>query len=223
MFNPHAWQPVNLPHDAMISKPRAASNPGGGNVGFFPGSVANYRKRFTAPVEWQGQSVQIEFEGVYMNAEVSVNNQPLHLRPYGYSSFIVDITPYLAYGRENVVSVTANNSAQANSRWYSGTGIYRHVWLRLGGAVHIRPWGVFVATPVVDPDASVVQVNIELGGLNSLEGAVVRSTVLDASGAEVAQAETTTRISPVQQTLLVKGAKLWSRRPTCTPWSAKCL
>lgn len=210
LFMPVPWQPVNLPHDAMISKPRAASNPGGGNVGFFPGSIASYRKKFSVPETWQGQRVQLEFEGVYMNAEVSVNNQPVFLHPYGYTSFIVDITPYLVYGKENVVNVVANNTAQPNSRWYSGTGIYRHVWLRLGGAVHIQPWSVFVTTPVVDAKVSVIQVSAGLVGLNSLEGAVLRSTVLDASGAEVARVETATRLPSVQQTLLVRDARLWS-------------
>ncbi len=216
MFNPSAWQPVTLPHDAMISKPRSASNPAASNGGYFPGGIANYRKKFTAPEEWQGDgpmgplSVQLEFEGVYMNAEVSVNNQLLRLQPYGYSSFIVDITPYLAYGKENVIGVVANNTAQPNSRWYTGTGIYRHVWLRVGGAVHIEPWGVFVSTPVVGREAAVVQVTTELAGLNSLEGALLRSTILDAQGAVAAQVETATRLASVQQTLLVKGAKLWS-------------
>jgi beta-galactosidase len=205
------WQPVNLPHDAMIAKPRAAGNPSGRAGGYFPGSVANYRKTFFVPEEWRGQSVQIEFEGVYMNAEVSVNRQLLRLQPYGYSSFVVDITPTLAYGQENEVGVTANNTAQPNSRWYSGTGIYRHVWLRTGGRVHIPPWGVFVTTPVVDPSGCVVQVATELASLSgSAEGAVLRSSVLDADGATVAQAETPLRSLSVQQTLLVNGAKLWS-------------
>jgi beta-galactosidase len=216
MFNPSAWRPVTLPHDAMISKPRSASNPAASNGGYFPGGVANYRKKFTAPEAWQGGgpmgplSVQLEFEGVYMNAEVSVNNQLLRLQPYGYSSFIVDITPFLAYGKENVVGVVANNTAQPNSRWYTGTGIYRHVWLRVGGPVHIEPWGVFVTTPVVDREAAVVQVVTDLAGLNSLEGAVLRSTILNTQGAVAAQVETATRLTSVQQTLLVKGAKLWS-------------
>jgi beta-galactosidase len=211
MFNPQ-WQPVDLPHDAMIVKPRAPDHPSGRDGGFFPGSVANYRKTFFVPEAWRGQSVQLEFEGVYMNAEVSINRQLLYLRPYGYSSFVVDITPYLLYGQDNEVGVVANNTAQPNSRWYSGTGIYRHVWLRTGGGVHIPPWGVYVTTPVVDPSASVVQVETELASLSgSSEGAVLRSTVLDAEGAAVAQVETSLNsLLPVRQTLLVQGAKLWS-------------
>jgi beta-galactosidase len=205
------WQPVNLPHDAMISKPRAAGHPSGSSGGYFPGSIANYRKRFFVPEDWRGQSVQLEFEGVYMNAEVTVNRQLLCLQPYGYSSFVVDITPYLAYGQENEVGVCANTTAQPNSRWYSGTGIYRHVWLRRGGSVHIQPWGVFVTTPIVDPVASVVQVATDLASLSgSNEGAILRTTILNAQGAALAQAETPLKRLSVQQTLLVEEVRLWS-------------
>ncbi|MCU0501083.1 MAG: DUF4982 domain-containing protein, partial [Anaerolineae bacterium] len=94
--------------------------------------------------------------------------------------------------------------------WYTGTGIYRHVWLRTGDARHIPPWGVFVTTPVVDSEASVIQVATELAGLTGLEGATLRSTVLDAQGVAVSQVETPAKLLALQQTLLMKGAKLWS-------------
>jgi beta-galactosidase len=206
------WQPVNLPHDAMIAKPRAADNPSGHAGGFFPGSMATYRKTFFVPEEWRGQSVQLEFEGVYMNAEVTVNQQLLYLQPYGYTSFVVDITPALVYGQDNEVKVSTNTTAQPNSRWYSGTGIYRHVWLRRGGNVHIRPWGIFVTTPEVNQASSVVHVTSELARLSETsEGTtVLRTTVLDAEGTAVAQVETLLTDLSVQQTLLVKDARLWS-------------
>jgi beta-galactosidase len=210
MFNPHSWQPVTLPHDAMIGKPRAASNPAGRSGGYFPGGVANYRKKFMVPEAWNGQRVQLEFDGIYMNAEVSINNQFVKFQPYGYSSFLVDLTPHLKYGQENMIGVVANNTAQPNSRWYSGTGIYRHVWLRTGGSVHILPWGVFVTTPIAEAEASVVQVTTELASLGSLEGVVLRSTVLDAQGVAVAQVENTVKLLSIQQILLVKNTRLWS-------------
>jgi beta-galactosidase len=212
MFNPHAWQPVILPHDAMIGKPRTVNNPSGNQGGYFPGGVANYRKKFVAPEEWRGQSVQLEFEGVYMNAEVSVNNHLIQSQPYGYSSFIVDLSPYLNYGQENTVGVIANNTAQPNSRWYSGTGIYRHVWLRTGGKIYIRPWGVFVTTPVVERETglSVIQVTTELANISGRDGAVLRSTILDAQGTPVAQVESPARLPNIQQILLTKDAMLWS-------------
>ena len=198
-FNPRAWQPVTLPHDAMITKPRSPANPSGSSGGYFPGGVANYRKKFFVPEDWRGQSVQLEFEGVYMNAEVSVNNQLVTRQPYGYSSFIVDLTPCLVYGQENTVGVVANNTAQPNSRWYTGTGIYRHVWLRTGGLnLHIQPWGVFVTTPSVHPAVSSVSVATEIVVPSGAPAEVIlRSLVLDAGGAIMAQSESPVLLSEV--------------------------
>src|SRR5215211_5430487 len=202
------WQPVNLPHDLSIHKVRNQNYPTGSSGGYAWSGVVTYRKKFLIPAEWRGQSVQIEFEGVYMNAEVSINDQLVALHPYGYTSFIVDLTPHLKYGVENVLKVVVNNSAQPNSRWYSGTGIYRHVWLRTGGALRIQPWGVFITTPIVDRDASTVKVLTELTG--SAADAILLSTILDSSGATVAQTETPIAGTAIQQSLTVKDARLWS-------------
>ncbi|HEX6034743.1 MAG TPA: glycoside hydrolase family 2 TIM barrel-domain containing protein [Anaerolineales bacterium] len=202
------WQPVNLPHDLSIHKARNQSYPTGSGGGYAWSGVVTYRKKFTVPAEWRGQSVQVEFEGVYMNAEVSINGQLVALHPYGYTSFLVDVTSHLKYGEENVLVVVVNNSAQPNSRWYSGTGIYRHVWLRTGGSTHIQPWGVFVTTPVADPLTSTIHVLTELA--NSTMDAVLRSTVLDADGTQVAQTETPVMGATVEQVLTIQDARLWS-------------
>jgi beta-galactosidase len=202
------WQPVHLPHDLSIQKPRSQTHPTGGAGGYAWSGLLTYRKKFLVPAEWRGQSVQLEFEGVYMNAEVSINGQLVALHPYGYTSFIVDLTSHLKYGEENILIVGVNNSAQPNSRWYSGTGIYRHVWLRTGGALRIQLWGVFVTTPVADAAASTVHVATELAG--SASDAVLRSTILDAGGALIAQIDTPIAGGTVEQTLTVRDARLWS-------------
>ncbi len=216
-LNPNAgYQPVTLPHDISITKPRNKNHPTGGGGGFAWSGVVTYRKKLHVPAEWQGQSVQLEFEGVYMNAEVSVNENIAAFHPYGYTSFLADLTPYLTYGSENTISVVVNNSAQPNSRWYSGTGIYRHVWLRLGGGVHIRPWGVFVTTPQVSEAASSVAVAVDLANRAEAEAAVsLRSTVRDLSGRQLARVETPVRLAAgsnaqASQSLRVEGVKLWS-------------
>jgi len=203
-----AWQPVNLPHDAAIARPRSHSASTGGAGGYAWSGLVTYRKSLFAPVEWRGQAVQLEFEGVYMNAEVYLNHHLLALHPYGYTSFIVDLTAHLQCGEENVLRVVVNNTAQPNSRWYSGTGIYRHVWLRTGGPLHIRPWGVFVTTPVAEPTASMVHVSTEVAGV--VTGALLRSTIHDASGVAVAALETPVENAPVEQTLTVHEPRLWS-------------
>lgn len=128
---------------------------------------------------------------------------------FAYSNLQVDKTEIraedaLVYGQENEVGVFANNTAQPNSRWYTGTGIYRRVWLRAGGSIHIQPWDVFVTTPVVDPAVSIVQVATELASLSgSVEGAVLRTTILNAEGNAAAQVETPVKRLSIQQTLLV--------------------
>jgi beta-galactosidase len=208
------WQPVSMPHDAAIHKPRSQDAPSGSLGGHAWSGIVSYRKRFHAPEEWRGQNVQVEFEGIYMNAEVSINRNLLALHPYGYTSFLVDLTPYLEYEAENDLTVVVNNSAQPNARWYSGTGIYRHVWLRTGGMPYIKPWGVLVTTPVVDRAASTIVVTTEVSSPTS--GAVLRSTVLDAREATVAQVETPVagavmgQVTSVKQTLVVIDARLWS-------------
>ena len=203
------WQAVTLPHDLAIEKPRSASHPSTTGGGYAWSGVLTYRKKFQVPPEWEHQSVQLEFEGAYMNAEVSVNGSRAALQPYGYSSFLVDLKPYLTYDAENHLTVVVNNSAQPNSRWYSGTGIYRHVWLRRGAEVHIQPWGVFVTS-----DAESVSVATELVNLSGGRAqAILRSTILNANGETVAQAETPLEIATratLNQTLTLPSVQRWS-------------
>jgi beta-galactosidase len=210
------WQPVHLPHDAAMARPRGHEYPTSGGGGYAWSGVVSYRKTLAVPEEWRDGPVLLEFEGVYMGAEVSVNRQLAALHPYGYTGFFVDLAPYLNYGGDNTITVTANNAAQPNSRWYSGTGIYRHVWLRRAGALHIAPWGVFVTTPAVDAAASTVSVRTEIAvrGAAATAG-VLRATVLDADGHAVAQAETPFTSQPsagaiVEQELRLADARLWS-------------
>ncbi len=213
---PAQWQPVNLPHDLSISRARSAGYSTGGGGGYAWSGVVTYRKRFQAPRGSEAEnelSVQLEFEGAYMNAEVSINNQLVALHPYGYTSFVVDLTPHLKYSEENELVVVVNNSAQPNSRWYTGTGLYRHVWLRTGGKMHIRPWGVFVTTPVAEGDVSTVKIATAVDGAPAAfaaASAVLRATILDAVGKTAARVETPVDGPVVAQTLAVKGARLWS-------------
>lgn len=202
------WEPVNLPHDLAISKLRSAGNPTAKDGGFAWSGMVTYRKKFQVPLDWQGKSIQLEFEGVYMNAEVSINRQLIALHPYGYTSFIVDLTPHLKFGQENSLVVMVNNSAQPNSRWYSGTGIYRHVWLRIGAEVHVQPWGVFVRTPQVSSGSSTIDVQTEIN--STREGVILRSAVIDGDGRIVARAEDTVSSTRLTQTMQVDDARLWS-------------
>lgn len=205
------WQPINLPHDLSISKARSQNHTTGGSGGYAWSGVVTYRKKFSVPYNWSGLNVQIEFEGVYMNASVSINGHLVAKHPYGYTSFMADLTAHLKPGEENELIVVVNNSAQPNSRWYSGTGIYRHVWIRTAGPVRIKPWGVFVTTPVVDPAASTVDLVTEIEGLEASDGGyVLRSIIFDENGQAQSLVEEPVSGATLRQRLIVRNAKLWT-------------
>jgi beta-galactosidase len=141
------WRTVNLPHDWSIEGDFDKDAPSGNDGAYLPTGKGWYRKQFRVEsLEFQDKKLRLYFEGVYMNAEVYVNGQKAGGHPYGYSSFFVDITPYEKIG-QNEVEVRVDNSQQKNCRWYSGSGIYRHVWLLTTGKRYIDEWSVSVANP----------------------------------------------------------------------------
>ena len=148
-YNDSWWRKLDVPHDWAIEGDFYAGNPSGAGGGALPGGTAWYRKYFTLPAD--KDKYFLEFDGVYMNSTVYVNGKKVGFRPYGYSSFEYDITPYVQEGK-NVVAVRVDNSDQPNSRWYSGCGIYRHVWLTKTNPIHVKHWGVFVHDGKVEVD-----------------------------------------------------------------------
>ena len=188
-YNDSHWRKLCLPHDWAIEGDFYAGNPSGAGGGALPGGIGWYRKHFLLDCEAEpGGRYFIEFDGVYMNSTVYVNGQEVGHRPYGYSSFEYDITKNLKRG-DNVIAVKVDNSDQPNSRWYSGCGIYRHVWLTKTNAVHVKHWGVHVQA---DAKTGQIKVEADVEGNNYK----VRNTVYDASGKEVG--------------LKVKNPHLWS-------------
>ena len=147
-YNDSFWRRLDVPHDWAIEGDFYAGNPSGAGGGALPGGVGWYRKHFSLD---KIEKVFIEFDGVYMNSTVYVNGQEVGFRPYGYSSFEYDITPFVHEG-DNVVAVRVDNSDQPNSRWYSGCGIYRHVWLTQTSPIHVKHWGVYVHDGKVEVD-----------------------------------------------------------------------
>ena len=141
---------VTLPHDAMLTEKRHRDNPGAHNIGYFEGHDYEYKKVFTVPKDLTGQELTLEFEGVYHNAEVSVNGAHVLTRPYGYTNFYVPLSDFLKDG-ENEITVLAKNADQPNSRWYTGSGIYRPVWLYAAEKEHILMNGIRVRTVSAAP------------------------------------------------------------------------
>lgn len=135
-FNDNKWRTLNLPHDWSIENEFVQNAPTGGGGGYLPTGIGWYRKRFNLPKSALSKSVWVEFDGVYQNSDVWINGHPLGRYPNGYMSFHYDLTPHIKSG-ENIITVRVDNSLQPNTRWYSGSGIYRHVWLNIANPLHI--------------------------------------------------------------------------------------
>lgn len=202
-YDDSRWRQLSLPHDWAIEGDFSATNPSGAGGGALPGGVGWYRKHFMLPATEGERRYYLAFDGVYMNSTVYVNGHEVGSRPYGYSSFEYDLTPYVRRDSDNVVAVRVDNSDQPNSRWYSGCGIYRHVWLTATNPLHIARWGVHVVTDVGGT------VNVELAVSGDADGQhrpVFRHTLLAPDGRTVA----VTSAKSLRQKLRVKHPLRWS-------------
>ncbi|HEY6082003.1 MAG TPA: sugar-binding domain-containing protein, partial [Chitinophagaceae bacterium] len=141
------WRRLDLPHDFSIEGSYRQTNPAAN--AFLPGGTGWYRKTIRWESAWKNKEVSIVFDGVYMNSEVWINGHYLGKRPNGYIGFKYDLTPYLKYG-ENAIAVKVDNSGVPSARWYTGSGIYRHVWLLVTNPIHVAWQGSFVRTPEVN-------------------------------------------------------------------------
>lgn len=193
---------VALPHDAMLSEKRSEANASGVNTGWFAGGDYRYEKNFYVPERYREMAVFLEFEGVYHNAEVYVNGDLAAVHDYGYTGFLVDLRPHLIYGCDNRIQVLVKNREQPNCRWYSGSGIYRPVWLYLLPNDHIRINGVKIAT--IDHKNPEVRVSVETSGRGK-----VRIEILDGNTVRYHGEEMETDGQCVQ-TIKLYGARLWS-------------
>lgn len=201
--------PVTLPHDAMLGEERREGNPSGKNACWYDGFDYQYVKKFFVPEKWKGKQVIFEFEGVYRNAKVYINGSYAGGRAYGYINFYIPATQ-LKYGEENEIKVEAFNADQPNSRWYSGAGIYRPVWLYVLPKEHILLDGIKITTiDYIRPRVS-VEVNTNAAGELKIE-------ILD--GERVAAAAVCPTEGSAKTEISVPEAKLWSPE---TPFLYTC-
>ena len=152
------WRVVHLPHDWSIEGEYSKSNPAGAYGAFLPSGIGWYRKRFTIDNDLNHKKVFVEFDGIYMNSDVWINGNHLGHRPYGYVALVYDLTPYLKDG-ENILAVRVDTLKAPSGRWYTGSGIYRHTWLKITQDTYIPQWGTYVTTPIVSEQEA--QVSIE--------------------------------------------------------------
>ncbi|WP_347158397.1 beta-galactosidase GalB [Pontibacter chitinilyticus] len=216
-FSDAGWRQLNLPHDWSVESSFSKDNPAGTGGGALPGGIGWYRKNFTVNEADKGKLFFIDFDGVYTNSEVWINGHYLGKRPYGYSSFRYELTPYLTYGDQaNTIAVKVDNAQQPNSRWYSGSGIYRNVWLVKTNPVYVSQWGTYVTTPHVDEGAASIEIKTNIHNQSDQQGPYTLQTVVyDAAGNEVASTtaeglQLTDSTTEVEQQLKVSNPKLWS-------------
>ncbi len=222
-INDNAWRTVELPHDWSIEDlsnqsdsvigPFTTKSIGTTSTGYTVGGVAWYRKHFLLD-NIAGKKISIVFDGVYMNSDVWINEYHLGNHPYGYTPFYFDLTPYLKQnGEENIIAVRVRNEGR-NSRWYSGSGIYRHVWLTITNPIHIEQWGVYITTPVISANTALVNVKTTLIDEEDRSSVKLITSILNEKNKTISVVETPVSLNStkkeISQNITIPRPSLWS-------------
>jgi len=220
-FDDSKWRVVDLPHDWSIENLPGTDSPFNRdalsqvNGGFTTGGTGWYRKSFVIPEAQSAKRIVIQFDGVYMNPEIWINGVSLGSHPYGYTSFWYDITDHITLGKPNILAVKVRNEGE-NSRWYSGSGIYRHVWLKVLEPVHVAQWGTTITTPEINAGSAKVNIKTKVNNQsdNALKVMVI-TRILNAKGEESGKTESSLTIekkglSEFIQDVTVAKPGLWS-------------
>jgi len=220
-FKDNNWRDIDLPHDWSIEDLPGTNSPfnpdaiNGVSVGFTTGGIGWYRKTFTLPVNQQNKRISILFDGVYMNADVWVNGVHLGNHPYGYTSFYYDITDKIKKNGKNIIAVQVKNVG-ANSRWYAGSGINRHVWLIETNPIHVAQWGNYITTPEVNISSAKVNIKTNVENETGASATITLvNKIINDKGVEVAKTSSKQNINANSEyefnhDAIVKSPKLWS-------------
>ena len=212
-MNDNAWKPVMLPHDWGVKYPLSPNLASA--TGYLPGGIGWYQKQLAIPVADQGKKIFLYFEGVYNRSEVFVNGKSVGKRPNGYVSFSYDISPYIVFGKENTIAVKVDHSQNADSRWYTGSGIYRDVWLVKASQLHIDQWGVY-AYPELKGGEGILNTEITVvNGSTAASPITVQQELIEEGGKLVTKKSEKLRVKAgdketVLQQLGVKNPSLWT-------------
>lgn len=204
------WRTLNLPHDWSVEGEFSSENPATPGGGALPGGIGWYKKTFSLSDEYKGKMVFIDFDGVYMNSEVWINGNYLGQRPNGYISFRYELTPYLKFGKDsNEIRVKVDNSKQPNSRWYSGSGIYRNVWIVVTDKIFIDHWGTYITTPEVSQEQARVVVTTTVNNSDSSDKIIrLRTTIFNPSGKRIYSMFTESPVAALTTNDIVQEIKL---------------
>jgi beta-galactosidase len=214
-FDDSNWRILDLPHNWSIEGKYDENEPTGSSGGYLPTGIGWYRRSIEISENDLKKKIFIEFDGIYMNSDVWINEHHLGNYPFGYTSFHYELTPYLKTGK-NIIAVRVDNSPQPNTRWYSGSGIYRHVWLTKKHQLHIAYWGVYVTTPVVTSDSAIVEVNTSISNRTGKDQNFFLESILkNSDGVVITKTKTKFNIESenqetITQKLIIKTPQLWS-------------
>ena len=212
-FNDDKWQDIDLPHDWSINGLINKDNPSGRFGGFLAGGIGWYRKNIQWNNSWENKQISILFDGVYMNSDVWVNGHHLGKRPNGYIGFTYDLTPYLIKGN-NTIAVRVDNSKQPSGRWYTGCGIYRHVWLHTKSKIHIL--NNYVTFTDIDSFSATMHIETEVKNkFNVDKQIIVEAKFINADNVQIGTVSVKRNIEAKQsistkQILKVENPQLWS-------------
>jgi len=216
-FNDAAWRHVQLPHDWSIELPFDSTSPTGTGGGALRGGIGWYRKTFTLPPTSKGKNIFIDFDGVYCNSEVFINGHSLGIRPNGFISFRYNLTPYLKFDNQaNIIAVKVDNSQQPNSRWYSGSGIYRNVWLVTTNTIFVDHWGTSITTAAVTEQSAGVNIKTTINNSNATAARLmVKTSIYDdmqklVNSTTSDQSFNANEVTALLQHLTVTRPMLWS-------------
>ncbi|MGN7939019.1 glycoside hydrolase family 2 TIM barrel-domain containing protein [Virgibacillus sp. 6R] len=214
-FDDSAWRTLDLPHDWSIESPFKKEY--ASSTGYLPGGIGWYRKKFTIPKNIKGKKLFIQFDGIYKNSEVWINEHFLGKRPYGYSSFHYDLTPYVNFEtKENVLAIKVDHSDFADSRWYPGSGIYRNVFINITDNVYIKPYGVFVTTPNISTQEAEIHIQTSVKNDFQDEATIqIEHHIKDANGKEVISCSSIEKIPAndelnFEHSVFLEQPNLWS-------------
>ncbi|WP_298365835.1 glycoside hydrolase family 2 TIM barrel-domain containing protein [uncultured Lutibacter sp.] len=213
-FDDTNWRELNLPHDWSVEAEFSENN--SGRNAWLPGGIGWYRKSFSLAEIDKNKHIEIQFDGVYRHSQIWVNGKHVGIQYDGYTSFYFDITPFVHFDKENVIVVKVDNSVQPNCRWYSGSGIYRNVWLTVTDPLHVKNWGTYITTPQVLKEKAVVNIKTTLENFRKLpSNAIISTEIFNSEGKKITSNSTEIKADllkdyEINQNLEINAPKLWS-------------
>ncbi|WP_111708849.1 glycoside hydrolase family 2 TIM barrel-domain containing protein [Lutibacter citreus] len=213
-FDDTNWRELSLPHDWSVEAEFSENN--SGRNAWLPGGIGWYRKSFSLAEIDKNKHIEIQFDGVYRHSQIWVNGEHVGIQYDGYTSFYFDITPFVHFDKENVIAVKVDNSVQPNCRWYSGSGIYRNVWLTVTNPLHVKNWGTYITTPQVLKEKAVVNIKSTIENFRKLpSNATINTEIFNSEGKKITSNSTEIKADllkdyEINQVLEISFPKLWS-------------